>query len=191
MMWTIDRWVVRNRIRLADRYGSGKHRDVVFEINISAHGFNDDQLPKIIANELAAARIDPKRIVFEVTESAAISNLERANRFLSDVKRIGCRFALDDFGVGFSSLHQLKNLDVDYLKIDGAFIRNLPNDTVDQHLVKAIVEVSRALGKATIAEFVGDGQTLNLLRKFGVDFAQGYHIGQPADITTFLAQEVA
>ena len=191
MMRPIDRWVVRNGIRLADRYGGGKHRDVVFEINISAHGFNDDQLPKIIANELAAARIDPKRIVFEVTESAAISNLERANRFISDVKRIGCRFALDDFGVGFSSLHQLKNLDVDYLKIDGAFIRNLPHDTVDQHLVKAIVEVSRALGKATIAEFVGDGQTLNLLRKFGVDFAQGYHIGQPADITTFLAQEVA
>jgi EAL domain-containing protein (putative c-di-GMP-specific phosphodiesterase class I) len=95
---------------------------------------------------------------------------------------------LDDFGVGFSSLHQLKNLDVDYLKIDGAFIRNLPNDTVDQHLVKAIVEVSRALGKATIAEFVGDGQTLNLLREFGVDYAQGYQIGQPADITSFIAQ---
>ena len=191
MMRPIDRWVVRNGIRLADRYGGGVHRDVVFEINISGHGFNDDQLPKIIANELAASRVDPKRIVFEVTESAAIGNLERANRFISDVKRIGCRFALDDFGVGFSSLHQLKNLDVDYLKIDGAFIRNLPNDTVDQHLVKAIVEVSRALGKATIAEFVGDGQTLNLLRKFGVDFAQGYHIGEPADIATFLAQEVA
>ena len=191
MMRPIDRWVVRNGIRLADRYGGGVHRDVVFEINISGHGFNDDQLPKIIANELAASRVDPKRIVFEVTESAAIGNLERANRFISDVKRIGCRFALDDFGVGFSSLHQLKNLDVDYLTIDGAFIRNLPNDTVDQHLVKAIVEVRLALGKATIAEFVGDGQTLNLLRKFGVDFAQGYHIGEPADIATFLAQEVA
>ena len=188
MMRPIDRWVVRNGIKLAARFGDGRHRDVVFEINISGHGFNDDQLPVIIANELVASRVDPKKIVFEVTESAAISNLERANRFISDVKRIGCGFALDDFGVGFSSLHQLKNLDVDYLKIDGAFIRNLPHDTVDQHLVKAIVEVSRALGKATIAEFVGDGQTLNLLRKFGVDFAQGYHIGKPADIATFLAQ---
>jgi len=187
MMRPIDRWVVRNGIKLAARQ-AGSSRDVVFEINISGHGFSDDQLPKIIANELASSRVDPKSVVFEVTESAAISNLEPANRFISDVKRMGCGFALDDFGVGFSSLHQLKNLDVDYLKIDGAFIRNLPNDTVDQHLVKAIVEVSRALGKATIAEFVSDGQTLNLLREFGVDFAQGYHIGQPADINTFLAQ---
>ncbi len=188
MMRPIDRWVVRNGIKLAAQFGVGKHRDVVFEINISGHGFSDDQLPKIIASELAASRVDPKKIVFEVTETAAISNLERANRFISDVKAMGCGFALDDFGVGFSSLHQLKNLDVDYLKIDGAFIRNLPTDTVDQHLVKAIVEVSRALGKATIAEFVSDGQTLNLLRKFGVDFAQGYHIGEPEDINTFLVQ---
>ena len=187
MMRPIDRWVVRNGIKLAARH-SGKSGNIVFEINISGHGFSDDQLPKIIENELSASRVDPKRIVFEVTESAAISNMERANRFITDVRQLGCGFALDDFGVGFSSLHQLKNLDVDYLKIDGAFIRNLPNDTVDQHLVKAIVEVSRALGKATIAEFVSDGQTLNLLREFGVDYAQGYHIGQPADITSFIAQ---
>ena len=187
MMRPIDRWVVREGIRLAALYGR-RSKDLVFEINISAHGFNDDQLPKIIANELTSSRADPKSIVFEVTESAAINNLERANRFVSDVKRMGCKFALDDFGVGFSSLHQLKNLDVDFLKIDGAFIRNLAHDPVDRHLVKAIVEISRALGKETIAEFVGDGQTLNVVRELGVDFAQGYHIGRPADIAAFLTQ---
>ena len=187
MMRPIDRWVVRNGIRLAARYGR-QYEDLVFEINISGHGFGDDQLLKIIASELASSGADPMRIVFEVTETAAINNLEQAKRFISDVKRMGCGFALDDFGVGFSSLHQLKNLDVDYLKINGAFIRNLSRDRVDQHLVKAIVEVSRVLGKGTIAEFVSDGQTLNLLREFGVDFAQGYHICRPGDITAFPTQ---
>jgi len=95
---------------------------------------------------------------------------------------MGCKFALDDFGVGFSSFSHLKHLPVDYLKIDGSFIRDLARNTVDQHLVQAIVGVARGLGKRTIAEFVGDDETLQLLRAYGVDFAQGYFIGQPAPL---------
>jgi EAL domain-containing protein (putative c-di-GMP-specific phosphodiesterase class I) len=133
----------------------------------------------MIRNELAMTKLDPHKLIFEVTETAAIHNIHEARDFVDELKRIGCKFALDDFGVGFSSFYQLKSLDVDYLKIDGTFIKDLPNDTIDQHLVKAIVEVARALGKETIAEFVTDEPTTMLLRAFGVGYAQGYHLGRP------------
>jgi len=107
-------------------------------------------------------------------------------QFIEALKSTGCGFALDDFGVGFSSLYYLKHLPVDYLKIDGSFVRNLPNDVSDQHLVRSMVELAHGLGKQTIAEFVEDEATLELLRRFGVDYAQGFFVGRPAPIESTL-----
>ena len=137
----------------------------------------------LIRNELAATGIDPATLVFEITETALIENMAVAQLFIAELKSLGCRFALDDFGIGFSSFNYIKHLPVDYLKIDGSFIRNLPHDTVDQHLVKAMVEVARGLGKKTIAEFVENEETLRLLREYGVDYAQGYHVGKPRQMS--------
>jgi predicted signal transduction protein with EAL and GGDEF domain len=178
LMQAIDRWVVQRGIRFASEV-NGSGRDVKMEINISGKAFADEELLPIIRRELASTQIDPHKIIFEVTETAAIHNIHEAREFVDELKRIGCKFALDDFGVGFSSFYQLKSLDVDYLKIDGSFIQDLPSDAIDQHLVKAMVEVARALNKETIAEFVADEETTQLLREFGVGFAQGYHIGRP------------
>jgi EAL domain-containing protein (putative c-di-GMP-specific phosphodiesterase class I) len=180
LMQAIDRWVVRQGIRIAAEYAR-RGRDVRTEINISGKAFADDELLPLIRSELTSTQVDPRNLIFEVTESAAIHNIHEAREFVDELKRIGCRFALDDFGVGFSSFYQLKSLDVDFLKIDGSFIQDLPNDEIDQHLVRAIVEVARALNKETIAEFVADEETTHLLRELGVGFAQGYHLGRPRD----------
>ncbi|MDO8141108.1 MAG: EAL domain-containing protein [Candidatus Brocadiales bacterium] len=175
----IDRWVVIRAINLIkELQQDGK--PTYLEVNLSGRAFSDKKLLPLIRNEMAATAIDPATIVFEITETSIIENITVAQRFIAELKSLGCRFALDDFGIGFSSFNYIKHLPVDYLKIDGSFIRNLPHDTVDQHLVKAMVEVARGLGKKTIAEFVEDEETLRLLREYGIDYAQGYHIGKPS-----------
>jgi diguanylate cyclase (GGDEF)-like protein/PAS domain S-box-containing protein len=177
----IDRWVVRRAIHLIAAYQSAG-KELRLEVNLSGKAFADQELLQMIQRELIATGIDPASLIMEVTETAAIANIDKAQKFLRTLKALGCGFALDDFGVGFSSFSHLKHLPVDYLKIDGSFIRDLAHNTVDQHLVQAIVGVARGLGKRTIAEFVGDDETLKLLREYGVDFAQGYFIGRPAPL---------
>ncbi len=177
----IDRWVVGQAIDLiAKARDQGQARRL--EVNVSGKAFADPELLRSIEAQIAATGIDPANLVLEVTETAAIANLEQAERFVQKLKGLGCGFALDDFGVGFSSFAHLKYLPVDYLKIDGSFIRDLARNTVDQHLVRAIVNVAHALGKQTIAEFVGDDETMALLHEYGVDFAQGYHVGRPVPL---------
>jgi diguanylate cyclase (GGDEF)-like protein len=182
----IERWVVRQAIHLiadwwkrglADGEGPG------LSVNISGHAFSDEELLPLIRRELKATAIDPALLTFEVTETTAVAETEETRRFARSLKSLGCRFALDDFGVGSSSLHQLKHLPVDYLKIDGSFIRDLPRSTVDRHLVKVIVGMAQALDKKTVAEFVGEEDTLRVLRECAVDFAQGFHIGRPRAVT--------
>jgi EAL domain-containing protein (putative c-di-GMP-specific phosphodiesterase class I) len=183
-MHSLERWVVREAIHLlARRRDAGPQPGL--SVNISAKAFEDADLLPMIRSELIATSINPQSLTLEITESSAIADAGRAGRFASSLKSLGCRFALDDFGVGFSSLHHLKYLPVDYLKIDGSFIRDLPRSPVDQHLVKAIVDVSRALNKKTVAEFVGDAETVRLLRAGGVDYAQGFHIGRPRAVSEF------
>ncbi len=177
----IDRWVVRRAIRLlAEHEQMGRSRRL--EVNLSGKAFSDPELLPMIQRELLETRIDPSNLVLEVTETVAIANVDEAQRFVRTLKGMGCAFALDDFGVGFSSFSHLKHLPVDYLKIDGSFIRELARNTVDQHLVQAIVAVARGLGKRTIAEFVGDERSLVLLKEYGVDYAQGFYIGHPAPL---------
>lgn len=174
----IDRWVARAAIRhLAGEQRAG--RRPCLEVNLSGKAFDDPELLPLIEEELSRAAIDPADLVWEITETAAVANINKAQEFIRTLRSLGCGFALDDFGVGFSSFNYLKHLPVDYLKIDGGFIRDLPRNPVDQHLVRAMVEVAHGLGKRTIAEFVGDEATLRLLREYGVDYAQGYFIGRP------------
>ena len=123
--------------------------------------------------------LDPCHVILEITETAAVADMTAARRTLETLTELGCRFALDDFGVGFTSFAYLKQLPVDYIKIDGAFIRNLSRHSDDRFLVKAMAEVSRGLGKKTVAEFVEQEACLDLLRRYGVDLAQGYFIGRP------------
>jgi diguanylate cyclase (GGDEF)-like protein/PAS domain S-box-containing protein len=174
----IDRWVVKRAIHMIAE-GRRTNPDICLEVNLSGRAFDDAELLPLIEHELAATGINPHALVLEITETAAIANIETARKFIATLRGLGCRFALDDFGAGFSSFFYLKHLPVDYLKIDGNFIKNLPFDPVDQHLVKAMVEVAKGLGKQTVAEFVEHAETLDLLRQFGVDYAQGYYIGRP------------
>ncbi len=142
---------------------------------------------RIVESGIAELEIDASRLIFEITETAAIADVEQAKDFVSHLKRLGCRFALDDFGVGFSSFYSLKQLDIDYLKIDGSFIRNLASDPVDREVVTAITHMAHAMGMLCVAEFVGDAVTAALLAAIGVDYLQGYHIGRPEPATDVLA----
>lgn len=174
----VDHWVVNESIALIkelDQKGMPSH----LGINLSGRSLNNTGLLRLIKEKLGETRIDPANVVFEITESAAIENIINAERFILDLKHLGCRFALDDFGIGFSSFNYLKHLSVNYLKIDGSFIQNLSNSPADQHLVRAIVEVAHGLGKKIIAKSVGSTETIRLLREFGVDYVQGYFIGKP------------
>jgi diguanylate cyclase (GGDEF)-like protein len=174
----IERWVVRQGILLLARDGHGKD-DYALSINLSGRAFSDPELPSLIEGELATTGIAPARLVLEFSEGAAVAELDQAREFALAVRRLGCRLALDDFGVGMSSLHHLAQLPVDYLKIDGSFVHDVARSPVERQLVRAVVEMALALGRQTIAESVTDEPTLQVLRACGVDYAQGYHVGRP------------
>ena len=178
----IDRWVVRRAIHLIAEQQFAD-RGLFLEVNLSGRAFNDPELLPLIKQEFAATNINPNALVFEITETATIENMVDAQRFITTLKGMGCRFGLDDFGIGFSSFSYLKQLPVDFLKIDGSFISELKHNHTDQHLVRAMVEVARGLGKQTVAEFVGCEETVQLLSNYGVDYAQGHHIGKPFAIS--------
>jgi EAL domain-containing protein (putative c-di-GMP-specific phosphodiesterase class I) len=156
---------------------------VTLSVNLSGASITDASLLELVESEITSVGIDPRALIFEVTETAAIVNIEKARRFAERLAELGCAFALDDFGAGFGSFYYLKHLPFDYLKIDGDFIRQLTATKADQLTVKAIVQIAHGLGKRTVAEFVGDEPTLRMLGRFGVDFAQGYYTGRPAAVT--------
>ena len=139
----------------------------------------DPSLAAHVAALLEAHPIPPGRLVIEITETAAITSIQRARALARELRELGCMLALDDFGAGFASFYYLKHLHFDYLKIDGEFIRNLCVTPTDQLVVKAIVTIAQGLGTRTVAEFVGDDETVELLREFGIDYGQGYHLGPP------------
>jgi EAL domain-containing protein (putative c-di-GMP-specific phosphodiesterase class I) len=140
----------------------------------------------MIEAELAGSDIDPGNLVLEITETAAIASMDEARAFAESLTGLGCRFALDDFGAGFGSFFYLKYLPLDYLKIDGEFIQNLTRSAVDQRMVRAMVDIAGGLGLRTIAEFVESEATLELLREYGVDFVQGFHVGRPRPLDELL-----
>lgn len=154
--------------------------DFSLAVNISAAHFGDRELLDWLETVFAENVVAPRQLTFEITETAALHNIAMARDFMEPLHELGCRFALDDFGVGFSSFEYLRLLPVDFVKIDGSFIRNLPNSAEDRAIARAITEVAHATGRQVIAEFVESAQHLELLTDMGVDFAQGYHIGRPA-----------
>ncbi len=170
----IDRWVIRKSVELLADADTP-----ALAINISGRSFDEPTLPQYIADQLKRCAVAPRRLLVELTETSAVSDLHDARRFIEALRATGCRICLDDFGTGFSSFAYLKHLDADAVKIDGLFIRDLPNDFDNQIFVKAIVAVAHGMRKHTIAECVEDEQTLDMLRSFGVDAVQGFHLERP------------
>lgn len=188
LMPAIDKWVIETCFR----YMSQPHRkrqpdcetpDPILShclsINLSGGSLNDDHLVPFIAKQLQRHAVDPTRICFEITETAAIRNFPKAKKFVNEIKKMGCLFSLDDFGTGLSSFSYLKNFPVDYLKIDGSFIKQLSRDNVDRAMVASINEIGHVMGIKTVAEFVEDEAILEMLRSIGIDFAQGIAVGEP------------
>jgi EAL domain-containing protein (putative c-di-GMP-specific phosphodiesterase class I) len=184
LMPSIDRWVISHVFSMM----SGRHEmsDLAFcAINLSGQSVGDEKILQFILDQFDQHQVDPSRICFEITETAAVANMELALKFMDRLHDIGCQFALDDFGSGLSSFAYLKNLNVDFLKIDGSFVRDIVDDPVDHAMVSSINQVGHLMGIRTIAEFVEDEKILALLKEIGVDFAQGYAIEKPLPIPVF------
>lgn len=182
----IDRMVISKVVALMG--AELAERDARVAVNLSALSITDRGMLAHIEHELIRHDVGPERLVVEVTETAAIGDMRRAQRFCEGVHTLGSSVALDDFGAGFGSFQYLKHLPFRYLKIDGDFIRTLPSSHKDQLVVKALVGVAHGMGKQTIAEYVGDEPTMRLLRDYGVDYAQGFEVGRPCGQVEAFAQ---
>lgn len=171
----IDRWVLRNVIELL-----GRRSDIPsIALNISGRSFDEPDLPDYISRLLATHRVAPERLLVELTETAAVSDMRDAQRFIDALRATGCTVCLDDFGTGFASFAYLKQLKADVLKIDGLFIRDLPTDHDSQVFVRGMVAMARDMGKVTIAEFVENQQIFDMLVEIGIDQVQGYYLDKP------------
>ena len=178
LMHQIDRWVLENALQeLAQKRKVDP--ELRFTINITAKAFAEGNLVQFVKQHLKANKLDPSALILEITEQTAVESLSDANRQIDQLIQLGVEFALDDFGAGYSSFNYLKSLPMQYVKIDGQFVKNLDQNEIDELMVKAISDVAHALDKHTVAEFVENADSLNLLRKLGVEYAQGYHIGAP------------
>lgn len=182
LMPLIDRWVVRHVFQYLARSGLHRKPDATYFINLSGSTLSDGAFFEFIKSLQAQLEIPPQLICFEITETAAIDNLVDAVEFISEIRQLGFKFALDDFGVGLSSFSYLKTIPVDYLKIDGSFVQNLLENPIDRGIVEACNNIGHATGLITIAEFVENDETRAALTEIGVDFAQGYGIVKPGPL---------
>ncbi len=180
LMPSIDRWVIRNAFAIIARQqaetGSGP---AIFAINLSGASIGDERFLDYVREQFDHFAVAPQSICFEITETAAIAKLDKATFFINQLKSLGCLFSLDDFGAGMSSFAYLKHLPVDFLKIDGGFVKDMADDLIDRAMVEAINSIGHVMGKQTIAEFVDGEKVIRLLRELKVDFAQGYGIAKP------------
>ena len=180
MVQELDRWVVARALELiAERERAGE--PVSLHMNISGVSLTDLSVLEFIERRLDEGEADPARCTFEITQTARVEDYDTAAGFADRLTEFGCEVAIDDYGAGFGPFNYLKKFPFDVIKIDGTFVREMPSNDADQLTVKAIVQIARGLGKRTIAEFVEDEATTKLLREYGVDMAQGYHLGRPVD----------
>jgi len=178
LMNEIDFWVIRHAALAYTEY-SRPGKPLKFSINLSANAFETDDLSGYVKEVFAQYEVRPSDIVFEITESLAVRRPLQVDRQIATLRDLGCKFALDDFGTGYSSFSYLQKLQFDYIKIDGTFVRDLPDNPVDQKMIRLIAEVGKEAGMQTIAEYVRNVESLELLAELGVDMAQGYFVGRP------------
>jgi len=183
LMGLVDRWVVQTTLAALGRGAIQvpPHRGVA--INISGQTLADLQFLEFVVECLDSTGVAPAQVCFEITESAVVANLDHARRFVGVLHGMGCQFALDDFGSGVGSFSNLKSLPMDYLKIDGSFMRNLASDSVNQAMVTAMIKLARTLNFKVIAEQVEDAASLETVRRMGVDYVQGYAVGKPQPLS--------
>ena len=187
----LDTWVVKNAFALIAAHSEYFAQVTFVSINLSGKSITNPEFLEFIISELRRNNLSPNKICFEVTETVAISNLTSATTFITILKDIGCHFALDDFGSGLSSFGYLKSLPVDYLKIDGMFVKDIVDDPIDRAMVKSINDIGQVMGMKTIAEFVENDAVKAQLQEIGVDYAQGYGIGKPQPLEVLLALTTA
>ncbi len=179
IMPAIDRWVIENAFRWLVSEADERERLSMCAINLSGQSLGDDKFLPFVIEQFQKSGIEAGKICFEITETAAVASFSQANRFIQALKELGCKFSLDDFGTGLSSFGYLKHFPVDYLKIDGSFVREMLHDPIDREMVRSINEIGHLTGKQTIAEFAENEEIIQMLKSIGVDFAQGYGVAQP------------
>jgi diguanylate cyclase (GGDEF)-like protein len=190
MIQELDRWVVSRALELlAERERQGTS-PLSLHVNLSGASLTDVSVLDFIERRLDEGGADPSRFTFEITETASAydHDYEAAAGFADRLTDFGCQLAIDDYGAGFGPFHYLKRIPFDLIKIDGSFVRDMPRSDADQLTVQAIVQIARGLGKATIAEYVQDDATIEMLREYGVDMAQGFHLGRPVDLDEAFAE---
>ncbi len=184
----IDRWVIRSAFRWLVSEADERERLALCSINLSGQSFGDEKFLPFVIDQFQMSGLDASKICFEITETAAIASYSQANRFINALKELGCKFALDDFGTGLSSFGYLKHFPVDFLKIDGSFVKEILHDPIDREMVRSINEIGHLTGKQTIAEFAENEEIITMLRGMGVDYAQGYGVSEPKRVTRAVAQ---
>lgn len=186
LMTSIDRWVVEATFKWLEQHSNKFPSGLSFSINLSGRSISDPTMLKFLLDKIDAAQFDARRICFEITETAAIGKLGTAVNFITALRGKGARFALDDFGSGMCSFNYLKNLPVDYLKIDGSFVRDIITDPVARSIVQSVNQIAQAMGMETIAEYVENAQIQTMLQEMGVNYGQGYGIAKPVPLDTLL-----
>jgi Amt family ammonium transporter len=180
LMPRIDQWVVNNTLSwLGDRLRQAGRIEGVYAVNLSGASLSDERFRQALRATLQQLKLPPGLLCFEITETAAVANLSKVVQFIEEVKALGCLFSLDDFGSGLSSFAYLKNLPVDFLKIDGSFVKDIADDPMDLAMVQAINAIGHVMGLKTIAEYVASQAIADKLRAIGVDYGQGFHLGRP------------
>jgi EAL domain-containing protein (putative c-di-GMP-specific phosphodiesterase class I) len=178
LMPQLDAWIVGHALaKLGQLHRAGDR--VTFTINLSGQTIAAETLVPLFKRSVNEYAIDPRFVIFEITETSAIANVQAAKRLIDEMRDMGCRFALDDFGIGFSSLYHLKHLPIDFIKIDGQFVQDMVADSIDRTIVASINDIAHSLGKQTVAEFVESREILAMLHQQGVDYAQGHYIASP------------
>ena len=184
---SIDRWVIRSAFRWLVSEADERERLILCSINLSGQSLGDEKFLPFVIDQFQMSGLDATKICFEITETAAIASYSQANRFINALKELGCKFALDDFGTGLSSFGYLKHFPVDYLKIDGSFVKEILHDPIDREMVRSINEIGHLTGKQTIAEFAENEEIITMLRGMGIDYAQGYGVSEPKRVTRAVA----